>query len=786
MAVCFALGEAYAVAAGSLGIMIICGMAAIIAAIAFHTREIVVVGIFLVMFVIGMLGTRTVKKQQELAQLVEQTSYTSAWGRVYDIRENGDLYSIYIRVKNIELYKERADFPANLYASYVGATKIIAYVKDVNGVRVGANISVSGKIERPKTATNPGAFNARKFYANKGIYAIIKNGNVTYISESYNRISHLLYRVRRYAGSIIDSSFDESDASVIRAMLLGEKSGIDKDTKNLFQINGIAHILAISGMHIAILGMALYKILRRLTGANIPSGISAIVIIVLYGVMTGMASATCRAVIMMSIAIVGRIIGRSPDMLTSAGVAFVIQCAASPLIILDAGFLLSFSAVMGLAVIKPLIEAVYNPKSKIVKTLIVNISVTVATTPLIVYYYYQIPLYSIILNIIIVPFVSLILYLCIILVAAGVVSSFAAELFGMPVSFILYFYRLVCKLFYRLPYSNVNVGHIASHTVAAYYLIVILVLVFAGRIAGMFRDYRAHQETRCRLQLVVYIILTACLLGVGTVYLYNQTDRDFKVVFMDVGQGDGILVSSGKGTNILIDGGSSSVGKVGEYVMQPVLKYYGCSHIDYAFVTHGDEDHISGIRYLLESDNTGIYIDNLVLPRGVNSEKLDELVLAANKKEVNIMYFSAGDYVKSKSFAVESLNPSDTERELNENDLSQVLMLEHQDVRMLFTGDLGIEGERAVMNSSFDIHANVLKVGHHGSKYSSGKDFLAAVNPDIAIISAGADNMYGHPHDETLERLEEAGAGVIRTDESGAIEIRVIEDKLQTFVYGDG
>ena len=789
----------------------------------FFFKHRVVAGIVVLMALMGYLNLKTTSRQETVADKISTESHCSMACKVDDIRESGYGYQVYVTGTQTGEHNVKV--------------KIILYMDEVVDVRIGLQLIAEGKFTRPEEATNPGTFDARSYYAHKGIYLICKDPVIVGRGEKYSVVKDFLYRFRLKAGSVLDLYFDEQDASVMRGMLLGEKSGIDKDTKRLFQVNGIAHILAISGVHIAIIGMTLYKLLRRISGSNILSGILSVGVVVLYGMMTGLASSTLRAVIMMAIVVTAKAVGRSPDMLTSAGIACVIQAVMSPQIVMDAGFQMSFAAVLGIAIINPLLVKALScgKKSqgrntrktdiktdkktdkktgnklhrfsieKITSTFLLNVAVTMATTPLIIYYYYQFPLYSIILNMIIVPLVSVLLLCCIVVVFAGMMSGIAfvdvaAGWLSVPVKGILWSYRWLCELVCSIPGYNVNTGYITISRMIAIYVTVVLALWLMGRESGddsVEHDWQAAtllNKLLCSRRRNIVLACAIILIGGG--YVYVSRDRDFRAVYMDVGQGDGILIRTGGGTNILIDGGSSDNSQVGEYVISPVLRYYGAAHIGYAFVTHSDKDHVSGLLYLLETENTGVRIDNVVLPMYGVQEGLEEIKQAAEKSGINVIYMKKGDTLVAARSGVLSNNGRDTakislsflypgpETGINDiNELSAVIRLDYLSYKMLFTGDIGETGEKYLLGEGTDIKADVLKVGHHGSRYSSCDEFLDSVSPKIAVISAGEGNSYGHPHQETVERLKAHGADVSCTIECGAVSVIIDRGGLKKEQY---
>lgn len=578
-----------------------------------------------------------------------------------------------------------------------------------------------------------------------------------------------------------------------------------------------------TGVHVAIIGMTLYGFLRKLRIGRLISGTFSIAIIILYGIMTGMSSSTERAVIMLILSIAAEYFGRKTDAPTSMGFAMIIMVLGNPYVILDAGFQLSFAAITGVTVVAPQLrkllrmfkrfikEADEKKKQKhkkimslrkmiikLIDALVVGIASFITTTPVIIYYYYQFPPYSILINLIVIPLVSLIVGGSILVVLTGLFFTGAAVVMTYPVRLILFGYKYLCIFASGLPGASVLVGHISIGMVFVYYLSV--VLIFA--ILRMIRIGKTEREGP-----ILYLML-ATVLFLTVVYEVYSYDKSLKVVYMDVGQGDGVLLRTSGHGGILIDGGSSSNKRVGEYVMVPVLKYYGVSEVEYAFVSHGDADHVSGLEYLLNEEQSGVHVVNLVLPEYGDQDALQELKSEATANNVNIIYMKPGDNITynhqhAETINIECLYPDEEAGHgvLDTNNLSMILKttitwdVREADIEnlnkssdsdaslsLLFVGDAGIAAEKRLIelyekNSlgeiSDSIACDILKVGHHGSRNSSGSDFLKRVSAMYGIISCGKDNRYGHPHAETLERLKMADTKYMTTKEHGAIILSI-------------
>jgi competence protein ComEC len=650
----------------------------------------------------------------------------------------------------------------------------------------------------------------------------------------------MLVNIRENFNKVYENIFSAQDSSVVKAMLLGEKKELDKDIRRMYQLNGIAHILAISGVHIAIIGMSLYRKLRKKTGSYVVAGIVTIAVMILYGIMTGSGSSTERAIIMMAVTLIGNALGRTTDMLTSAGIASVILAAFQPAIVMDTGFQLSFAAVLSIAIIYSVLNelADHIKKSQFIRNInlsgkinvkisnanrnnadkskdensnntfhntvtlqnilkgiqqsfFISISVSMGTLPIIVYNYYQFPLYSVFLNLLVVPLVSVILCCSIFCGIAGMINIYAGSVCAVPVTVILRFYELLCNICGKLPYYNVNVGHISATMVVIYYgtlmcvLGVIYICILRPENNGSNKEiFNSHGKRKlCERTAIIFSILI--ILSVGAAVEYILYDKNFKVAFLDVGQGDGILIRTTAGTNIMIDGGSTDNSSVGEYVIAPAIRYYAMAKLDYVIVTHPDQDHISGLTYLLTTENTGITIENMVLPELEDMESFQELIALAQEKNINIIYISAGDELKEtgeNGCILTCINPWKDTDITEGNDLSTVMKLSCYDVNILFTGDMGEDGEEELINrvEMPDIDCDILKVGHHGSKYGSTTEFLNLVTPDVSIISCGKNNIYGHPAPATLERLAACSSDIYTTPECGALIVDIYPEGVYT------
>mgnify|MGYP004470434585 CR=1 FL=1 len=794
-----------------------------------------------------------------------------------------------------------AEKPADTKA----AENILCYLREgVPEPEIGSLVILKGTLKNFQQPTNPGQFNAPFYYQILRISFRLNQAEIQVKSDRFYKISEGLYQLRRKAGSKMDALLPEQEASVMKTMLLGEKGILDEEIKGLYQRNGIAHILAISGLHISMIGMGLYQLLRR-AGLKIRlSAILASMVIVLYGMMTGFAVSAIRAIAMFLLQMLAQILGRTYDRITALAVAAVLMLVEQPLYLFHSGFQFSFLCVLGISLILPVLGNVRKGKK-----LFEGIALMAVTLPVYLGVFYQIPVYSMFLNFIVLPMMS-------ILMGAGIVMILAAFLctpLGISAAWlitgILMVYERLGLFTEQLPYHYWTPGCPAKWQLAVYVAILIIIAALGRtkRKAVLYQRDCIHkdcihrrggcakgilQEDMRRHEVLQYemsqyersqhgmankrIRRIAChggkwistygipvgicwgFLLLGVVILTWRFRPELQVTFLDVGQGDCIFLQTENGDSYLTDGGSSSVSKVGKYRMIPFLKYQGASQIKAVFVSHADSDHCNGIAELLEqAELEGIRVENLVLTDLADecrSEGYEELVELAGQNGITVQFLHEGQQLQDGELLFQCLHPSKGYRAEDLNETSMVLLVTYREFSMLLTGDVqgageehltqelqdwkepgvtqmqdvirisgeeesmeeesiederieeqsieeqSIEDERieeqsieeqSIENERIEEqieekrsqnkmganHAEteltVLKVAHHGSKNSTSEEFLKAANPMLAIISCGEGNRYGHPHEETLERLEKADVPWFCTKDYGAITVTV-------------
>ena len=629
----------------------------------------------------------------------------------------------------------------------------------------GERIEVYGKISPVEAPRNEGVFDFRLYYRTISVHGSMYGTSFRVIGGEPKPFARGLQELRLRMGDILDQLLPPQDAGIYRALLTGDKSAMDEDIRSLYQENGIAHILAVSGLHLSILGLGVYELLRRFGRSKAASGSVAALLIISYGILTGCSGSALRAVLMLLLRFLAAAVGRSYDMLTAMAAAALFLLWKEPFMLFSAGFQLSFLAVLAIG----LRHALPAPKHPLLEGLWLSFYLQLLTLPVILFHYFCFPLYGIFLNLIVLPLMGCVIY-------SGV---FGVGLFGLSEKlatiavggghWILRLYTLLCTHCAALPYSSLLLGRPSMHSILLYYTAL-------GFVTWALAERHAAERSglaTCRLPLPC-IVLPLLL---SMLCLPAKQPQGLEITALDVGQGDGFILRN-QGLVMSVDGGSTSDQRLGENVLVPYLESQGIEHIDLALITHCDADHYSGIQYLLEEE-AKMTIGELLLPRvAMQDARYDALRDAAAARDVRIRYFGQGDCIDFGEVEIRGYYPAGTERLEAANDHSIGMLLRAPDFQMLFTGDMDEDCERQMLASLWEANAgypkiDVLKAGHHGSHTSSSEALLAALRPDYAILSYGVGNDYGHPHAETRERLRRYDVKMLETGVMGEIRLTV-------------
>lgn len=652
-------------------------------------------------------------------------------------------------------------------------SKIIIYSNSKEKLHIGNKIKGQGEVSFFDEARNPGNFDQKFYYQKQGIHGKIwaEADDVDIVDERTDRLRDRLETLRARWKAMLIKEMGEEDGAILAAILLGEKSEMDPETKELYQVNGIGHILAISGLHLSFAGLGVYRIFRRFTGSYKVGGVIGGIVLFLYVAMIGMTVSVIRAWVMFLFRIGADMTGRHYDMPTALLVAAVIALGHNPLYLYDGGFWLSFGAVFAICVASA---------EKVNRAAFVINSVL---CPVILYNFYELPVYSMLLNVIVLPLMS-------VLLSCGLTGSAVSMAGVVPKEWmfwicrkILKVYKSICLIMIKVPMARLVAGRPDKRRIFLYYLFLCLAFLVVKHLSGENKEGKKHSGKKKILKIYLSGIF---LYTIGLLILISGpfTRTGIEITMLDVGQGDCICIEGPGHLNYMIDGGSSDVKNVGKYRIEPFLKSRGIGRLDYVFVSHGDLDHMSGIEEMLMRQDMGVKISNLVVPVKIYwDEKIQNLVETAKKCGITVQIMECGSWIKNRRMRLTCLGPESTSEIQAGNTASMILHLQYEGFDMLFTGDVEQQGEELLTEKLKQIKTEVtweiLKTAHHGSKNSTTEEFLNVVDPEYAWISAGRKNRYGHPHKETLDRLEENGAKIYSTQQNGAIGVTVKEKTMR-------
>lgn len=678
---------------------------------------------------------------------------------------------------------------------YEKAEGVVVQVPSGTHPLAGSKIGVTGELSLFSQATNPGEFNARSYYHNLGYDFCISTTSWQQIGKNYDPFIEGLWQLKSLLKSRLKTLIkkNEADYGIYLAVLLGDKSELDDEQKALFQDQGIAHVLSVSGLHISAVGLLFCGISMKLTGSFAISGTAGSIVVLFYSAFTGNAVSTIRACVMYLILSISRQKGRIYDMPTAAAAAALCLLIFQPLAIFQASMQLSFCAVLGISLVGDLFKRIpiglSDKEEKIVNSLFSVMGMSIAMFPVLLYHYYQYPLYSQLINQLVIPVSGILIAAPAAALVVSIVSFSMASHLLVVSHLVICFYNILCQVAQILPHSLQNPGRPSAWRIALY-LILLLIIGLGTRLLVFLRKIKDQtiDKRRKYLNLMISILLSIGFYLFGCLFLHADHYKELEITVLDVGQGDGIFLQLPDQTTILSDCGSTSRSQLDQYVLEPFLGSKGIRHLDYVFVSHADSDHINGILELIEAEPD--FIGTLMLPNSASATKqFEKLLSLAEEKQIPIKWLSKGDSFGAKAvsdLSFEVLWPTETTASEDTNDLSLVWRLTYKEFSMLFTGDLPGEFEDNLNDLK---PTTILKVAHHGSNYSTTEEFLRQVQPKLSVISCSTTNRYGHPGEQTLERLDQYStnngttSSVLITKDCGAITIRTDGREVEVETY---
>ena len=710
------------------------------------------------------------------------------------------------------IWPEEEQLRIRLKAGEPGA--VLVFLKQAKGkgqepLKIGNRLEVIGEQWEFTRNTVPGQFDEHSYYTAGG-YALRIQAEEWRVTDT--RIiwwRQKLWQLRQSLLMVYERLLPSEKAGVLSAMLLGEKRMLDSEIKKGYQTSGISHLLAVSGLHVSLLGGAVLYLLRKLRWPVVCPRMAAdgiaILLILSYGMLLDYPVSTSRAVIMIVLSILAGMLGRTYDMPTALSCAMLLLVLQEPAAAYQAGFQLSFGAVAGIWLLYPVFDGIGGAKEKrnseigwktllsalkkgVRVSLLTSLSILFLTLPIQMYHFYEISLPGLWNNLLVLPVMPLVLLTGIAGGLFGLLPGGLGVLLGRfclgSTCVILQFYEWICRFGKLTEWAVWVTGRPSGWQIGVYYSMLAGILFWKKRSLEKRKQKQEQGEAASLLEKgTVPFFLSVAL--VVLLFRFPVT----RVTFLDVGQGDGMVVQSAAGSTFLVDGGSSNVSGVGKWRLLPFLKQEGVRQIDGVLLTHMDGDHISGILELLEEGE--VPIKALWLPavyqeqEALQEDRYQALLAAAKKSRTQVGYLKPGDRLQDKKVVFCCLGPNPDRICPDQNSASLALTLLIGDTSLLLTGDMGekeehllIEAQEKLAESSkketegIRQKIDILKVGHHGSKHSGSQEFLQWCGAKVAVISASLKNRYGHPHPETLQRLSAAGCQTFCTAWNGSIQIR--------------
>ncbi|SHG85002.1 competence protein ComEC [Thermosyntropha lipolytica DSM 11003] len=621
-------------------------------------------------------------------------------------------------------------------------------------VERGDEIFIKGKLVLPDEPGNPGEFNYAAFLKKEKICYMLITGeekNLQVVKKAC-LIDFLLNKCRQKAEITIKNILPDKKAGILLGMLLGKKEEISPEDYREFQKSGIVHIFAVSGLHVGFLA-ALVGFILSLFKASPWSKITVTcAVLLVYGSIVGWPVSVMRAVIMTILAAAAFYFKRENGLINSLGLAGVIILLLDPYALFKIGFQLSFAATFGLVYIYPALRKVIKEKKWWIDLMLIPLCAQVAVLPFIAYYFYLFTPGALITNILTSYLAGGAIILGFLGIITGIVFPFLSPVFIYPAGFMIDIITAVVKIATSLPFAYLwvkkpDVGFI--------------ILYYAGILLVCYALYhKTIKAAGTGILMITVFLFFLCLPP-------SFYDRGYlEITFIDVGQGDSILIKTPEGKFILVDGGGNRWTDVEERKLLPYLHSRGINRFYMLVNSHPDYDHLKGLERVLEEHKNKF----LCIPASLAGvSEYQYIKSAAFNKGSKVVYLYAGQKIKlSKDCFMEVLYPEKEYRGEKYNDNSLVLYMKYRDFAVLLTGDIEQEGIKNLLNKGYVKEAKVVKVPHHGSRGSLYPEFYDKVNPHLAVISVGKNN-FGHPHPEVLDLLGAKGIRVLRTDQNGAI-----------------
>ena len=649
-------------------------------------------------------------------------------------------------------------------------TKVILYTK--NGketLKYGDKIELVGNFKLAQERRNPGGFDYRFYLKTKKIYGIVTTKNTKRLKENnVNIISMIANKTANVIKNQSKKLLENKKACLLIGLLIGDTDEIDEETKEDFRNSNLTHMLAVSGLHVSYVLLAVNYIITKVKIHKKLSKIIVMLLILFFILVTGATPSVLRAGTMTIYLILGGIFYRRISVFSSLNLSLLVIIIMNPYCLFDVGLQLSYAGTIGIVYLYPIIkEKIYNKANSI----LITISANIVIIPIMLYNFNTISLTFFISNLLAGPIIGIIIILGFSIIIISLIFFPIANIFSKILNLLIILFLNTAKACANLPFSKIFIITPTLKFIFLYYYLLVFIII----------KERIQIRISIKLKNKVIAILIILVIINPIKYFSNIKQSNLKIYFVDVGQGDSTCIVTPKNKVILIDGGGNSKDEnydIGKQTLLPYLLDKKINKIDYCIVSHFDSDHCGGLMYILKN----LKVKNIIIGKQYEEyENYKEFIKIAKDKKINIRVVEAGEKITiEKNLYIDILWPINREKMVIQNAInnnSLVFKLRYINFSMLFTGDIEEIAEKEILdkykeNTEF-LKSTILKVAHHGSKTSSTKEFINIVKPKYAVIGVGKDNKFGHPSNVTIENLKTINTEIYRTDEMGEISINV-------------
>lgn len=685
------------------------------------------------------------------ALLPDMQGFTPPTGQVLvrgvaqEVRQDGD--TLRLTLDHIVLEKENR--------ALEGKAAVTSYTQPAFTLACGQTVTLRTEIEHLRGPTNPGGVDYTLPNKADGIFFTMR-GEAFSLVQPADPYSPAVWaeNLRGYVTGQIEQVFKAS-APLMKGILIGNTDALSAADQEALRAAGISHLTAASGLHAGIVAAALWAVLKLFHARRRTRAIWTVAVMGLYCTLVGFTPSIVRAALMLCVVLLSDLTGRRVDAPTQLAAVFWGILIFSPLDIFTLSFQLSFAAAAGLiALARPLERALTFLPRWVASALAVPVAAQLGTLPVVLAHFHELPVFSLVCNIIAVPYATVLLLAGLVALLPALVFPALAAYTGDVVAYLAGWLLDGARWVADIPGSMVHLPPLSPLWITG----LALLLILCGRY-----DFFGRIHRKSWLCIGLSAVLT-----LGAVIGWLPLRGELRLTVLDVGQGDAMVLQTPGGKAYLIDAGPADEGyDLGESRVVPALYAMGITRLEGAAATHLHSDHAGGMAAVVRAMRPQTFY---------SSEAPDESWQALNAAlsgcGAQTQVLGAGDTLAWDGVNVRVLSPQEGQK----GQRSLVLEIEYQGMTMLICGDLEPNEEEELLKRMPP--AEVLKVAHHGSGNVTGEDFLHRVSPKVALISVGASNTYGHPAPETLMRLYEAGAQVLRTDEKGALTVSMRDGRV--------